>query len=719
MFAPFSLTPKYQSIIKQIYYKEEGDDQKISLLIHYIKSKPERIKKVFSYLKEKCRKEFEISQSVKITCKIITSVIEELSEYSIYFETEILKIFLIIFGEILQIKSTKTSQVVYSHEFLNLFEYFFKTLQLKTYKSEKYINMIIRIITRELENIEIKAKYNEIDFCSDQNEPLTIKNTGEEYTDVNQYLNSENNSEKYGDSITPTIHTLSHSGSNYSKSSSYEEKYKQSEDIIEYDYNSEESSESSESSTSEISFDYQSAGCVPSKSDVNNDLYFLKFLSAIIITKDFFIANYREKYQNIVNCLFKKDKLNISERNEILSHMARACNILNSSCFIYLVLDYSSRLKLDLINDILLTNLQKATHPHIVIESNQIFMEEIEKVKAINYSLEEIQNIPSVTYQSQLHILLKHSSLLVKEDYISNSNPLRLARSFFYLLKYLYEQETENSLKNEFTLKGSEIVKDLEYFNYSAILEYLNLFFLACFSISDVLCFFMKKAFQFEFYERNSLMTIYTRRFQKMILDRILFYFETKTKFCSPIVRIDIDFISILSRISTIPCFNVLCTKIFFIVLKNNFLSCGRKDKQMVLSKMRVVYYESKYEEALEILIQSILERVNKKDEINVRQSLEMETDEFTTWCMLNTLKENLKIYIFRIWNCKEIDDPENFILKKYQKEKFDSFDVSVEQKKYNEYFGWNKRVYTNSMKSSINLEGLNAKRKSFIKIVK
>ncbi|TBU03547.1 hypothetical protein CWI39_0950p0020, partial [Hamiltosporidium magnivora] len=241
MFAPFSLTPKYQSIIKQIYYKEEGDDQKISLLIHYIKSKPERIKKVFSYLKEKCRKEFEISQSVKITCKIITSVIEELSEYSIYFETEILKIFIIIFGEILQIKSTKTSQVVYSHEFLNLFEYFFKTLQLKTYKSEKYINMIIRIITRELENIEIKAKYNEIDFCSDQNEPLTIKNTGEEYTDVNQYLNSENNSEKYGDSITPTIHTLSHSGSNYSKSSSYEEKYKQSEDIIEYDYNSEES----------------------------------------------------------------------------------------------------------------------------------------------------------------------------------------------------------------------------------------------------------------------------------------------------------------------------------------------------------------------------------------------------------------------------------------------------------------------------------------------
>jgi hypothetical protein len=305
MFSKLSFSPRHQVIIREVYGNGKVDEQKLSYLIHYLKSKIERIPKVLVYIKERTKKEMESSGKIKVSAHVITEIINELLVYSTNYETEVLRIFISVIKSIVKLKRKKKFVYKDQEDFLLLVDLFFSKVEIRKFRSEKHIQKILRIITIVIENIEITGRYHEPEIFSEESD---------------------------GGVRVPREEDVEYSSSDESSS------------VFHYDHGK-------DNSDNEIEFDY----------------LFLRLISSVIKVRDLFHNNYSEKYDWIINCVIRPEDINQTKRRDILVYLTKTTNIINSPCFIYLTLLYSSKLNISLMN-ILTENLPRNALFFVVID---------------------------------------------------------------------------------------------------------------------------------------------------------------------------------------------------------------------------------------------------------------------------------------------------------------------------------------------------------------
>jgi hypothetical protein len=138
---------RHIQMVNSVYQGNTLNEEKLSKLITYLKSRTSNISRVLDYLEVCARSELCSSHQLKTTARILRAIIDDLKGASICYESRVTRMFITIIREILKLKEMGRFEYSDHQEFLDLFSYFFGCVPIRTYKSEKYIRKILLIAT--------------------------------------------------------------------------------------------------------------------------------------------------------------------------------------------------------------------------------------------------------------------------------------------------------------------------------------------------------------------------------------------------------------------------------------------------------------------------------------------------------------------------------------------------------------------------------------------
>ncbi|KAF7678793.1 hypothetical protein TCON_2568 [Astathelohania contejeani] len=593
MFRGFSFTPRHQAITKAIYTSNYTvDEQKLSYFIYYLKSKVDRIQKVLRYMNDRTLKELKNTGHMYVSARILQEVINELKPYSINYETEILRIFVNGCGEILRARKG----FVFCEELLETITLFFSTVTIKTYKCEKYISVLLKLITGAIENNHVVVA---------QREP----NEEEESSDQADLLKSIRNRRK---ELEAGVY-------------------------LEY------------------------------------DLFCLNIIQTISSLREQFYNHFDEKYRIIIGCLIIPEDINKDKRNEILVYLIKNTNMLNSPALIYYFLLFSSRLSLEMFG-MLCDNIPTKHYSFIIIQINNILMENglLSGIAALKRNkMKEEKICDTMTRQ----LLIRWASDLIAHTEVCATNVAELAKSFFSILKILFHQ-TGKAKPDE--NPGYIIATTNTQCTISPepplIFNYLRLFLDHSSDFSTIFLLFVKMAFKYDFNRSDKHVTVYSRSFQVLILSEIrLAILRSKIKCVSS------DVLGLLFRIEDkIGELCEACWGVMLALTQNGlFDRAGPTDYLMrmaLVSRLRLTYWKTAHPMILQIF------------------SLGPGFDDATRR-MLNAKGYNNRDLLGDITVCGE-------------------YDPGADEEIVADYWATNAKEYSQSVKSSINLENLPVRRK-------
>jgi hypothetical protein len=198
-------------------------------------------------------------------------------------------------------------------------------------------------------------------------------------------------------------------------------------------------------------------------------------------------------------------------------------------------------------------------------------------------------------------------------------------------------------------------------------------------------------------------MSVYSRPFQSLIPSEIFIHLQDR-----PVEEVDEKFLSLMIRISEeIPLFRDRCYQIIYLLARQGSrpgYNGSMKGRCVILSKIRAIYHKSREEMLMRIITETLR---NRKD-------LKNKEDGFITLCLISEVGKDVDGIVKGIYG-EEMTL--NEVLEKiYQRKSVDRYYVKEDEKIYDEYFDVSRRMYSNSLKSSINLENISPRRRSSIK---
>ncbi|ELQ75623.1 hypothetical protein THOM_1434, partial [Trachipleistophora hominis] len=338
----------------------------------------------------------------------------------------------------------------------------------------------------------------------------------------------------------------------------------------------------------------------------------------------------------------------------ILKNIVKTLNAINISAFINLFVRFSLKYEVNSIK-FLLENIKH--HDVIVNELNKL-----------------------ITVERSVVLFLFYIEVISRMDNVQNVH--EMSRFVFNVLKVYLGQDvrrrpiqrtSRENVAGTGCIGGSvrtdvveelykrQIVRSNRF--YPCIKKYVDAFLAKVQHKADVLYFFLKQSFQYDFSQSEKTMTVYSRDFQDLILS-----FVSNTD-----VEVNLKMIDLLLHISeVVPRFK---DTVFNIVCK--FRLCtyttDMRGRHAIMCKIRMLYA--------------------RMHDDRLRHLLELDDRE--------------KIANERLFMAVEAVRNGNVPTTAY--------DMDSDVIDYEGYFGWNKS-YASSLKSSLNFESISSKRRSFLR---
>lgn len=630
----FTFTPKHQKIVDACYTNNNLDTQKLSILIHHIELKHERIFKITKYLRQKIKQEIK-NKSIDITCQIVLTLLSKFTDRTNY-ESSIIKIVNTAIKQIIRRGIVEYGKLL---EVIKEFE-----SGMRTYDGEKEVKKLLYLVTNAL---------NRTNMDCDQSE----------------------------------------------ESSSVFNEWR-----------------------------------------VDLTVFFFDILTLVIRINEIFNTEYENKYLCVLQAICKYKNSNC------LMHLCRAVNIITVRKFSRILVDMASRNAFDCL-DVCIKGLDSTFFIFIVIESHYYLVDRINdifeilkkenqmlkndecKTSVVNKEEGSINNFENViltktipidisyTFYDHMNVLQtklcvinmpkilkrteeEHSDifLIYKWNYallyfgITNQNILEVSQSFFYLLKNIYRQKTQTK-KDE--LKNTDYeLESLSFCSYNFVITYIMTYLEKSESTADILFLFVKKAFQHDLSTTSNTSSTFSIQFQTRILDIVRVCGQMQ------IAIFDAKFIAIITKISENIHFRDVCYLILQTILPRADIT--NDDRKAVLLKLRSSYFINHSSILLKILEDFVLNFPADENELTIFIMLYVtkakgQLSTFKTFCEMNGFGHLYEKYV-----TKELE-----------------YDPEKDTKFYDEVMGGNYRFYSHSLKSTINLENLKAKRKSYITRIK
>lgn len=368
---------KHIQMVSDVYKDNAVNEEKLSKLMTYLKSKTSNIPSALDYLKIKAREEVYSSHQLRVTSRILRSIIEQLRSVSICYESRTIKIFIGIIKEVLRLKKIGKFEYSDHQEFLDVFTYFFSTVPIRAHKSERYIRRILFVATGVTRTI-MDPDRNRLDLLSD-----------------------DNGAECYRGFVAAEV-----TGSDDETSSLVDFQGCEVRDLNEI-------------------------------SDARFDYLFLEIIHTLMGVEDILRTDYDEKYGWLVNSLIRPGEVNSLKRREIFRLVVQKANVISGHSLIYYVLKYSSCMKKSNM-DILLEQLQPNLYPQIVLQTN---MNILEIGRGLSRETCEDGSSRDDTGLEECKLLVRDVMDILGKYEISHLNQKEIALSFFNILKTFFSEK--------------------------------------------------------------------------------------------------------------------------------------------------------------------------------------------------------------------------------------------------------------------------------------
>lgn len=706
----FTLTPKHSRLVNSCYGSDHTGN--LSVLLHHIHLKPERIKKVTSFLITKMTEEITNNKTCKMTCKIMLSIMVEFSDKSPLFEINVLK----AVGEAIKKLTNKfmkeDSSVVETNDgvtkYLDSYEAYVDLLEIveyfrdgmRSYEGEEQASKLITLVSRCVYDeffvnllcalIRIKDLFHhgyekKIMYCVDA---LMCEKWVDRLVVLGEVINIVN--------VRIFCYEIIKKGSQRNINIEFIIDAMKEEmgvfSIIEINHYLIEIIGRLKEMIGEEKFEECES---PSICSENSDFSQMTLTPKFTIKEDDLKEeNANEKYDcgiRIINESNALKEINSHEGNDNLHELK---NINDGDSKITSKINEKETNVIDAEFNKDLENLkieEKEGNRDIVCKGateELIFLGDLSNgsddlslgIKPVTKSNDiQIDPIfhPIVTtpkYKDIILLLTWATNMLPR--YISHS-VIELGQSYFTLLRGLYSVDSQ--------------IPHHESFIFKYIKNFLN----NCPVTSDILYIYVKKPFQYNFAPNSKRVSVYTINFQSTIL-RL-----TKDYSHDHILILDSKFISLLVKISDHVYFHrESCYSILLNALRGAMP--GGENGHALHGKIRSLYYQTGSETLFKIL--KLFVRFHEDREY-VRETLKI---------MKNISNRTGKCQEDFMKLCKKTGNEDILIIEDYVYTKKDQ-----DEKLYEEIYGVLYRLYSQSLKSSYNLECLAKKRKSRIQGVR
>ncbi|AFM97806.1 hypothetical protein EHEL_020500 [Encephalitozoon hellem ATCC 50504] len=272
---------KHFQMVDDVYKTGTMGEEKLSRLITYLKSKTSTVPSTLDYLRARAREEVQVTHRLKTGSRVLRQIIDQLRGVSICYESRMIRIFAGVIQEILQLKKDGNFEYSDHQEFLDVFIHFFKTVPIRAYESERYIQKILFIATKAAGGLAT-IEYG----MSDDN---YVENTGRR-----MHSGASGSSDDVGGRYSPKRSICEGRGE-----------------------------------ISNARFEY----------------FFLEVIHTLMEVEDILRIYYDEKYKWLVGSLMKHGEVNSAKRTEIFRLVARKANIISGNSLIYHMLKHASWIK--------------------------------------------------------------------------------------------------------------------------------------------------------------------------------------------------------------------------------------------------------------------------------------------------------------------------------------------------------------------------------------
>lgn len=371
---------KHIQMVSDVYQNNTANEEKLSKLITYLKSRTSNIPNVLDYLKVRAREEVYSSHQLKVTSRIVRSIIDQLRGVSICYESRTIKVFIGVVKEVLRLKRIGSFEYSDHQEFLDVFVYFFETVPIRTHKSEKYIRRILFVATGVTRTI-VNPDRNKLNILSDDG--------------------------------------LEH-GRNVS---------------------ADEAAESDDESSSIVDFHGCEVSDLSEMSDARFDYFFLEIIHTLVRVEDVLGTDCDEKYGWLVNSLVRPGEVNSHKRKEIFRLVVQRANIISGHSLIYYVLKYGSQMGKSSV-DVLLEQLQPNLYPQVILQTNINILEKGGCLSSTGVDGGSGDMDASERYKAEeCMILAKDATDILNRYDISHLNQREITLSFFNIMRMFFSRE--------------------------------------------------------------------------------------------------------------------------------------------------------------------------------------------------------------------------------------------------------------------------------------
>lgn len=578
----FTFTPKHQSLVDSCYKSQPSDATKLSLLIHHIHLKPERLIKVIKYIKEKIKKEIQKKKTCKTSTAILKTLMNEFADKSVLFEEYCLKIVISSFKQIIKLKNEDLEDFSSILDILGFF-----SGGLKTFKGEKQIKKLLFALSKATETESLK-KENMI--IEESNHYLDSKNreeseSSESSSVITFTFQKSQNLDSFFLGILNTILAIKDI-----LNMDYKEKLKHILQILVLKVNEKRRKEMLQKLIYQINIInirvfcwYLIVNASEKKIEVFEIISDLKkeFWVYVVIEINLLLCNYKDEIKNIID-----------EENEYLESESKNISKENSAAS-----KGTDEKKKNIVQDIdVVINKDTANKNTVTNEEmqNDTLDKKINKLQIKDDDVVFPEYLHELLMKNQSLFLLFRWNYQIFNNCTFNQNIIELSQSFFYLLKYVFNEKQH-------------------YHDKSFVFEYLQFFLTKC-PANDVLYIFVKKTFQYDIYirEKDKEKT-HTPEFKKRILQECIKYSTNHT------LVLDSKFLSLLLTIVDKGLFNEL---IFIYILSSFEQKIENDHEKAFLFKFRSMFYKTKDKMILEIIKCALksteLSDKDKQDTINM-----------------------------------------------------------------------------------------------------
>ncbi|ELA47999.1 hypothetical protein VCUG_00582 [Vavraia culicis subsp. floridensis] len=648
--------PQHHILIQRIY-RPNGhmDDQKLSYFIYHLQLKPEKIASSIEYITKRGIREIRQYRKIDVTCAILTELVKHFYNRSVQHETVLLKNMADLLEELVR----NDIYVACFREYVLLC---CTHVSIRTYKGDEGVNRMLEIVCG---NLLVPKTYG-ITGVDGSNGIESVKQRRDVINNSRTIANTDSTSNvddtgacSFLSACPVADHHTAGASSSAGNLSSVAVGSTDSNDVTC------SSVVIGTAKTKEVA-NSRTASVFEAK-----ESFFLAILHIFIAHNDLFNKdNYRKRFKIVLNPLLYN--FTFLEYRSVLKDMATGLNAINISSFINLFVVYSLKYEVNSIK-FLLENVKH--HDVIINELNKLISVErnivlfLFYIEVINW-MEGVYNVHEMS-RFVFNVLKVYLEQDVRRKPIRRINRDAEGTDMMSMATR-YDAICDTSLvcgqlsASSRTDVVEELYKRRSVRNnrfYPCIKRYVDAFLSKTLLKADVLYFFLKQSFQYDFSLSEKTMTVYSRDFQDLILSFVL---NTE-------VEVNLKMLNLLLHISEeIQRFK---DTIFDIIGKSKLCTytVDMRGRHAIMCRIRILYAKT-----FDARLKHVLELDGEERLVNERLFAAVEA-------------------------VKSGSAPTN------------GYNMDNDVMDYECYFGKN-RSYANSLKSSLNFENISSKRRSFLR---